>query len=146
MVSTWSKVWYADKGKQVNSMSFLPILSSWSDCPKTIPQHYTLEEPKQIEEWRTVETPTEIAKCLILRNKRHFGQAHGAMFTVNPLFHEIDWRANSITSELILEGTYKKSELSHTAKLLLEHYKKETNALTIAEKITKKEWKQRTKV
>eukprot|EP00957_Ditylum_brightwellii_P063926 4849875-Ditylum_brightwellii.AAC.1 len=82
MGSTWIKVQYADKGKQVNSISSLQIPSSCSNFPETIPRDYTLEEPKQPKEWRTVYTPDEIAKYLMLRNKCHFGQAHGTMFTV----------------------------------------------------------------
>eukprot|EP00957_Ditylum_brightwellii_P018311 1379092-Ditylum_brightwellii.AAC.1 len=94
MGSTCSTVQYADKGKQVNFMIPLQIPSSWPNCPKNIPRDYALEEPKQAKKWRTVDTPNESAKYLMLRNKHHFGQAHGTMFTVSPLLHEMDWGAN----------------------------------------------------
>eukprot|EP00957_Ditylum_brightwellii_P108084 8245794-Ditylum_brightwellii.AAC.1 len=127
-------------------MTSLQIPLSWLDCLDIITRDQALEDPKQTKNWRTVKTPIEIANCLMLRNKRHFGQAHGTMFTAPPLSHEIDWGANSIVSELLLEGNYKRSELSHTAKLLLEQRKRETDAPIIAETITEKDQKQRIKV
>eukprot|EP00957_Ditylum_brightwellii_P080294 6107083-Ditylum_brightwellii.AAC.1 len=105
MVSTWSKVRYADKGRQMKSTKSLQIPLSWPGCPDIITRD----------------------------------QAHGTMLTVPPLSHEIDWGPNSITLELLLEGNYEWSELSHTAKLLLEHCKRETNGPLIAEKILKTE-------
>eukprot|EP00957_Ditylum_brightwellii_P202887 15332236-Ditylum_brightwellii.AAC.1 len=90
MLSTWSKVCYADK-----------------DCPETIPRDHALKDPKQTQDWRTVETPKEITNYLMLRNKRNFGQTHGAMFILPPLSHEIDRGTNSISLKLLLEGTYK---------------------------------------
>eukprot|EP00957_Ditylum_brightwellii_P073714 5601843-Ditylum_brightwellii.AAC.1 len=58
------------------------------------------------------------------------------MFTVLLLSHEIDWGANSIMLELLLEGNYKRTKLLHTAKLLLEHCKREMDAPLIAEKLS----------
>eukprot|EP00957_Ditylum_brightwellii_P112114 8548247-Ditylum_brightwellii.AAC.1 len=130
----------------MNSMTSFQIPSSWTDCPDIIPRDQALEDQKQTKEWRIVETPKEIANYLMLRNKRHFGQAHVTIFTVLLLSHEIDWGSYSIMSELLLEGTYKRSELSHTAKLLQDNCKRETDTLITTEKITKNEWKQRIKV
>eukprot|EP00957_Ditylum_brightwellii_P158260 12046533-Ditylum_brightwellii.AAC.1 len=99
------------------------MLSTWN-CPETIPRDHALEDPKQTQYWRT---------------------AHGTVFTVLPLSNEIDWGANSTTSELLLECTYKRSEFLCAAKLLLEHCKREIDTPIIAEKAAKKEWKQHIK-
>lgn len=38
-------------------------------------------DPKEAESWETITDPEEIEKYLILRNKKHFHQAHGTPLT-----------------------------------------------------------------
>jgi hypothetical protein len=52
------------------------------------------------------------------------GQAHGTPFTVPLLLHEINWSANPIASESILEGKYSNGGLDENQQLLLTHCKK----------------------
>eukprot|EP00957_Ditylum_brightwellii_P161619 12305375-Ditylum_brightwellii.AAC.1 len=93
-----------------------------------------------------VDTPQDIAFYLKLRNQLHFGQPQGTPFTIPPLKHKVDWAANLITLELILNGDYSNEELDVLAKKLLNHCKREKENLTIGESITEKEWKNKIKV
>eukprot|EP00957_Ditylum_brightwellii_P043739 3316377-Ditylum_brightwellii.AAC.1 len=98
-----------------------------------------------------VETAKEIATYLKLQNRLHFSQAHGMLFTIPPLSVEFDWAANSVTSELVLEGDYSNSELDFLQQKLLEHCKNEHDTALIGEEVKIKElkdkirlWKERT--
>eukprot|EP00957_Ditylum_brightwellii_P066411 5042062-Ditylum_brightwellii.AAC.1 len=96
--------------------------------------------------------PEEIATYLKLQNRPHFGQANGTPFTVPPLSVSFDWAANSITSELVLEGKYSNTELTYLQQKLLEHCKKEHNSTLVGDKVEIYElkdkihnWKERTR-
>eukprot|EP00957_Ditylum_brightwellii_P000901 72145-Ditylum_brightwellii.AAC.1 len=67
-------------------------------------------------------------------------QAQGTLFMVPPLSVQVDWAANSMTSELILEGDYSNEELSGITQLLLHHCKREYNTEIIGKQISKEEW------
>jgi hypothetical protein len=56
--------------------------------------------------FRQLTIPSEIEYYLMERNRRHFGQAHGTLFTQAPLADLINWQADTETAELILQGEY----------------------------------------
>eukprot|EP00957_Ditylum_brightwellii_P169119 12872275-Ditylum_brightwellii.AAC.1 len=83
---------------------------------------------------------------LKLQNRLYFGQAQRTPFTTPPLSVEIGWAANSVTSELVLDRDYSNSELDFFQQKLLEHCKKEHNAVLIGKEVTIKEWKDKLRV
>jgi hypothetical protein len=62
-------------------------------------------------------------------------------FTVPPLSIKVDWAANSITLEMVLEGKCSNSELEFLQSKLLEHCKKEQDTGIIGERIEINKWK-----
>ena len=50
--------------------------------------------------------PSEIEFYLLLRNRRHFGQAQGSPFTIPPLHDDINWSASSPAADQLLAGQY----------------------------------------
>jgi hypothetical protein len=81
----------------------------------------SLPDPKTATEWRTVDLPDEIVYYLLMRNRLHFGQAHGTPFTEPTFTHHLDWAASTETAELILEGDFDTTELSDIQALLMKH-------------------------
>eukprot|EP00957_Ditylum_brightwellii_P114097 8698952-Ditylum_brightwellii.AAC.1 len=75
-----------------------------------------------------------------MENKLHFGQAQGTPFTVLSFSVEVDWGANSVTSELILEGNYTNAELLDIEQLLLLHCKRGHDCDMGEANIRKEEW------
>jgi exonuclease III len=80
--------------------------------------------PKQAKEWRQIDAPDEILTALRNRNQQHFGQAAGTPLTLPPLSQEINFEANTVTTELILEGEYDSTTLDETMTLLVSHLTK----------------------
>eukprot|EP00957_Ditylum_brightwellii_P128229 9779714-Ditylum_brightwellii.AAC.1 len=93
-----------------------------------------------------VETPKEVATYLKLQNRLYFGQARGMPFTIPPMSVKFDLAANSVTSELVLEGNYSNSELDFLQQKLLEHCKKEHDAVLIGDEATIKKRKDKRRV
>jgi hypothetical protein len=55
----------------------------------------------------------------MLRNRIHFGQAHGTPFTCSPLQQDIDWAASTPEAEQVLQGQYQMdSEIPNCKDLL----------------------------
>ena len=42
------------------------------------------EDPKTCKDWIEVDTPEEVEEAIRERNKTHFGQAEGTLFTKSP--------------------------------------------------------------
>eukprot|EP00957_Ditylum_brightwellii_P065697 4983273-Ditylum_brightwellii.AAC.1 len=59
---------------------------------------------------------------------------------------EFDWAANSVISELVLEGDYSNSELDFLQQKLLEHCKKDYNTVLIGEEVMIKKWKDKIRI
>jgi hypothetical protein len=78
------------------------------------------ENPKQCQHWRTVDTPDEVVQVLLNRNQKHFGQAKGTPLTCPPLSQDIDYTANTITTELILEGNYDPESIEEATRALVQ--------------------------
>eukprot|EP00957_Ditylum_brightwellii_P150526 11462016-Ditylum_brightwellii.AAC.1 len=104
MKKIWTKIGHVNKEKETDSISLLQVLVMWPDADVDTSTVTQLDNPKEAEYWKTVETPKEIATFLKLQNQLYFGKAHGTLFTVPPLSIDIDLVANSITSKLVLEG------------------------------------------
>ena len=81
-------------------------------------------------------SPRRNQLLLVLRNCRHFGQAHGTPFTKLPLSQKIDWGANSITSDLILEGNYTDDDIDEFTRMVIEQSKALTALDSISGQIT----------
>ena len=141
MKKVWKKIGYADKKKEMGSITSPQVPLTWPESDIDIDSVIHLDNPKEAEHWKTVEMPEEIATYLKLRKRLHFGQAHGTPFTVPPLLVSFDWAANSITSELVLEGKYSNTELTYLQQKLLEHCKKEHNSNIMGDKVEIYKWK-----
>ena len=111
----------------------------------------TLSDPKKCDQWRTVDVPDSIVYYLLLRNRKHFGQAQGTPFTEPPFSTQIDWEASTCQADLILHGEYEPSELDDLTELLINHCRsvipidKLPALITEAEFISRfKTWNERT--
>ena len=65
-----------------------------------------LSDPKTATQWTTISDPKHIEYYLLLRNRLHFGQAHGTPFTVEPLQSQINWGATTPSSDDILSDQF----------------------------------------
>eukprot|EP00957_Ditylum_brightwellii_P011788 889465-Ditylum_brightwellii.AAC.1 len=146
MKKVWAKIGYADKKKDIGSISSLQVPLTWPNANVDSINVVNLDNLKKVECWKTVEIPKEIVTYLKLCNRLHFGQAQGTPFTMPPLSVEFDWAENSVTSELVLEGNYSNLEVDVLQHKLLEHCKKEHNAMIIGEAVTTEEWKEKIRV
>eukprot|EP00957_Ditylum_brightwellii_P156295 11896259-Ditylum_brightwellii.AAC.2 len=123
----------------MGSIIWLQVLITWPDADIDTSTVTQFDNPKEATYWKTVETPKEIATYLKLQSWLHFEQAHGTPFTVPPLSIKVDWAANSIILELVLEGEYSNSKLVQSK--LLEHCKKAQDARIVGERIEINKWK-----
>ena len=80
-------------------------------------------DPKQCNEWRMVDIPTEVLHHLQVRNRRHFGQAHGSPFTVGPLADDLGYCGDTHKGDDILDGRYQPSSpiLQPAVRMLIKH-------------------------
>jgi hypothetical protein len=65
--------------------------------------------------------PTEIARHLVNRNRKHFGQAQGTPFTVSPLADHLGFQGQTEHAEAILNGEYDVAQLDKSVQLLIRH-------------------------
>jgi hypothetical protein len=86
--------------------------------------------------FRKLTIPSEIEYYLMERNRRHFGQAHGAPFTMAPLTDLINWQADTDVAKLILKGEYSNDELDDVTQLLLQHCEATTQLDSISTRLT----------
>ena len=78
-------------------------------------------DPKTCSEWRTIDVPSEIVEQLQIRNRKHFGQAHGSPFTVPPLADDLGFCGDRESADAILNGQYDSSPFQENIQLLLQH-------------------------
>ena len=78
-------------------------------------------DPKTCSEWRTIDVPAEIVDNLQRRNRKHFGQAQGAPFTVPPLSDDLGFSGVGPNADSILHGRYDTSPFDENLRLLLQH-------------------------
>jgi hypothetical protein len=105
-LSTWRTVSYL---KGTTTVSTLTQIDIPSNCPpppfQALTPTTTLSDPKIATKWATITDPSEIEYYLQMRNRLHFGQAHGTPFSQPELASAIPWGADSVISEQILLGT-----------------------------------------
>lgn len=90
----------------LSSVDRVDIPQTWPPSHEPIHSIAELEDPKTCTAWKTITDPADIEYYLLLRNRKHFGQAQGSPFTIEPLRSELDWLALSPAAADILEGKY----------------------------------------
>ena len=86
------------------TLNRLDIPMSWPSITSNFTQWHSLENPATCANWKTITSPVEIEHYIRLRNHGHFGQAQGTPFTEIPLNTDINWQADTPTSDDILNG------------------------------------------
>jgi hypothetical protein len=81
--------------------------------PKNFNADHFPYDPAKVNDWEQIHETDELQRYIQLRNIQHFGQAHGTPFTISPL-NKIEWQANSIKAQEIIEGSIPTSFLSNT--------------------------------
>jgi hypothetical protein len=110
----------AIRGKYNRSgFTSIDVPTSWPSALSDPSLTRTLPDPKKATDWKTIDLPEEIVYYLLLRNRLHFGHTHGSPFTTPRFSQKINWMASTETSELILQGDYDSTKLSHIQALLL---------------------------
>ena len=106
--------------------------------------------PDTPEHWETITIPEDIERVLLERNRHHFGQAEGTPFASSPLKAAIGYKADGYAAELILDGTFKTTQISEATSLFIQHLQTKTTQ-TLEGQITKdevrnklKRWKEST--
>lgn len=89
----------------------LEVPASWPPSQTPIAEIGHLEDPKACREWKMVTLPHEVEYYLLLRNRLHFGQAHGTPFTTDPLCNDLDWGATTEEAFQVLQGNYSTAEV-----------------------------------
>ena len=90
------------------------------------------QDPKKCKKWIRITCPQDIQDRLAKRNQKHFSQMQGTPLTQPPFQHspplsyDIDFQANSLTAELILEGDYPTEALDDITALMVAHMKRVT--------------------
>jgi hypothetical protein len=137
----WARISRMQGTKRSKGISSLQIPSSWPVTEDGFLSS-TLENPKTCSSWKTVSTPAEIEFFIQMRNRQHFGQAQGTPFTVPPLSQRFDWAANSIESELTLEGNFTSDDLGELQQLFLSHCTREVDTV-LGNKISSSSFRKR---
>ena len=84
------------------------------------------DDPKTCVTWRVIDVPTEIVAQLQIRNRKHFGQAHGTPFTLPPFSTGMGYTGEGPLSEQILNGTAEFPDLSQDIQLFIQHMRRST--------------------
>jgi len=105
-LTTWKTLAFLKKGDVPPTIDRVEIPDDWPAPFQQLEPNTVLSKPKDATSWKIITNPDEIEYYLLLRNRLHFGKAHGTPFTTDPLQHEIPWGANSTHSEAILQGEY----------------------------------------
>jgi hypothetical protein len=125
-ITTWRTIAFLKSSSRGSTLMTLEILSSWPPPFTEVSHTVTLEHPRLIKEWTKISDPAHIEYYLLLRNRLHFGQAHGTPFMTQPLSDNIPWGACSSAATGILSGQYiPQSTMPELCKSVLEHCKEE---------------------
>ena len=93
-------------------------------------------DPKKCTEWTTVDTPEEITKYLLERNRNHFRQAGGTPFTIEPLKSQVDFGASTATCDTMLTGDYTSTDLDKITSMVVEHFQLVTDQDVLPQSMT----------
>ena len=85
------------------SLNRIDIPQTWPD-PTNYDESQPRPDPKQCNTWKTITNPEDIDFYIRMRNRGHFGQAHGMPFTTTPLSDNINWEATTLSAQEISEG------------------------------------------
>jgi hypothetical protein len=99
----WKRIHFLQGNNLKGQFSQVEVPSTWPSTEEEFLQN-DIENPRTCTDWKTIDDPSEMEFYLQMRNRRHFGQAHGTPFTVSPLSQDINWSATSPDSEKILSG------------------------------------------
>ena len=99
------------------------------------------ENPKTCKRWRLVQDPEEIKRLLQDRNKRHFGQAQGTPFTMNPLAQGLDFTGTSAMADKILDGwDVRDPRIDKMTRIFIKNLRKDDLAEILMAEITEAEY------
>ena len=98
--------------------------------------------PKSIEKephkWKLLLTQEEILTALLDRNKKHFGKAHGTLFTREPLNDIFDYSVLGIFLEQLEEQQQKLKDLHSSTKAYLNQMQSSAREAIIQQYLTTK--------
>eukprot|EP00957_Ditylum_brightwellii_P119169 9090017-Ditylum_brightwellii.AAC.1 len=64
----------------INAEQMKKVPVTWPSSDVEVDTVTHVDNPKESQHWKSLETPTEIVTYLKLHNRLHFGQAHGTPF------------------------------------------------------------------
>ena len=132
---------FSSGGSTHQQLDRLEIPASWPERDTNVQSITDLEDPKSATLWRIVTDPYDIEHYLMLRNRMHFGQAHGTPFTIPPLSDHLDWTASMPAADEILQGSYVPSEeLSEMCKQVLQECKASATLDNVSAELTLEEF------
>ena len=82
MSTKWKNIDRARGKRTSKGFTKIQVPSSWPQDAEGFAQD--IENPKKCDEWRTVDNPEDIEFYVQMRNRKHFGQASGTLFTKPP--------------------------------------------------------------
>ena len=97
------------------------------------------QDPKSCSDWMVVDTPEEITRFLLERNKKHFSQAQGTPFTLSPFNVQVDFGATTESCELMLSGDYTNEDVDDLTSLVIQHFQNVTEIDILPKSLTEKE-------
>ena len=119
----WRTLAHMSSNGNPQTLDRLEIPASWPEPNQVLNDTdilTQLKDPKTTTAWQIVTIPSDIEHYLLLRNRIHFGQAHGTPFTIEPLLSHLDWTASLPAADEILAGSHIPSpELSALCKSVL---------------------------
>ena len=121
---TFQKIRRYIKPRGDGNMNYLEVPMDPNQNPKD----------KNCKDWRRVENVAEMNKLLTERNRKHFHQAEGTPFTINPLEDDLEHSGMTESGEEILNGTYIPLEdLDPTTKTLIKNLRRKCDELPNAD-------------
>lgn len=94
------------------------------------------DDPNTATNWRIIDEQRLVENTIFQRNRKHFGQAQGTPFTLQPLKSLVDFGASGKTSDYILTGDFTHEDLDDITHLVLKQMKAAATANTLSPEIT----------
>ena len=125
----------------VQTIKRLEVPSDWPSSEEDYDPASPLQDPKktsQVNGWRTVNCPTEIAFLIQLRNKKDFVQAEveNTPFTTLSMRTKFNWEASTAESKLVLEGKFSDHELAPITSLFIDNLTRVADLDSLSPQIT----------
>ena len=64
------------------------------------------DNPKTCTSWKVIDMPSEVSDALQMRNRTHFGQAHGTPFTIEPLTGSFGYTGCTLAGWQVLNDNF----------------------------------------